>query len=56
MLKEIYEQPTAIRETIGAKLGEGSKCEFDELKFTKEYLKVLIKFILLLAVLLCMQV
>ena len=43
MLKEIYEQPTAIRETIGAKLGEGSKCEFDELKFTKEYLKSLNK-------------
>ena len=39
MLKEIYEQPTAIRE----KLGEGSKCEFDELKFTKEYLKSLNK-------------
>ena len=43
MLKEIYEQPTAIRETIGAKLGEGSKCEFDELNFTKEYLKSLNK-------------
>lgn len=43
MLKEIYEQPTAIRETIGAKLGEGLKCEFDELKFTKEYLKSLNK-------------
>lgn len=43
MLKEIYEQPTAIRETIGAKLGEGSKCEFNELKFTKEYLKSLNK-------------
>ncbi len=43
MLKEIYEHPTAIRETIGAKLGEGSKCEFDELKFTKEYLKSLNK-------------
>ena len=39
MLKEIHEQPTAIRETIGAKLNEGSKCEFDELKFTKEYLQ-----------------
>ena len=39
MLKEIYEQPTAIRETIGAKLNEGSKCEFDELDFTKEYLQ-----------------
>ena len=43
MLKEIYEQPTAIRETIGAKLGEDSKCEFDELNFTKEYLKSLNK-------------
>ncbi len=38
MLKEIYEQPTAIRETIGSKLNENSKCEFDELNFTKEYL------------------
>ena len=39
MLKEIYEQPTAIRETIGAKLNEGSKCEFEELNFSKEYLQ-----------------
>ena len=39
MLKEIYEQPTAIRESIGAKLNEGSKCEFEELNFTKEYLQ-----------------
>ena len=38
MLKEIYEQPNSIRETIGAKLAENSKCEFDELNFTKEYL------------------
>ena len=38
MLKEIYEQPTAIRETIGAKFNEDSKCEFDELNFSKEYL------------------
>ena len=43
MLKEIYEQPTAIRETIGAKININSKCEFDELKFTKEYLKSLNK-------------
>ena len=43
MLKEIYEQPTAIRETIGAKLSEDSKCEFDELNFTKEYLTSLNK-------------
>ena len=39
MLKEIYEQPTAIRETIGAKFSETSKCEFDELNFTKNYLQ-----------------
>lgn len=38
MLKEIYEQPTAIRETIGAKFNETTKCEFDELNFTKDYL------------------
>src|SRR5699024_5747129 len=41
MLKEIHEQPTAIRETIGAKFSQNSKCEFDELKFTKEYLSSL---------------
>ena len=38
MLKEIYEQPTAIRETIGSKFNENSKCEFEELNFSKEYL------------------
>ena len=38
MLKEIFEQPTAIRETIGAKFSQGSKCTFNELNFTKEYL------------------
>ena len=43
MLKEIYEQPTAIRETIGAKLNESSQCEFDELNFSKEYLSSLNK-------------
>ena len=43
MLKEIYEQPTAIRETIGAKVNINSKCEFDELDFTKEYLSSLNK-------------
>lgn len=39
MLKEIYEQPTAIRETIGAKFSESAKCEFEDLDFTKEYLQ-----------------
>ena len=43
MLKEIHEQPTAIRETIGAKFSQNSKCEFDELKFTKDYLSSLNK-------------
>ena len=42
MLKEIYEQPVSIRETIGARLNN-SKVEFDELKFTKEYLESLNK-------------
>ena len=39
MLKEIYEQPTAIRETIGSKLTENGRCEFEDLTFTKEYLQ-----------------
>ena len=43
MLKEIYEQPTAIRETIGAKFHENTKCELEELNFTKEYLSNLNK-------------
>lgn len=43
MLKEIYEQPTAIRETIGARINLESSCQFDELKFTKEYLSSLNK-------------
>lgn len=42
MLKEIYEQPVAIRETIGARLNNG-KVDFDELKLTKEYLETLNK-------------
>ena len=43
MLKEIYEQPTAIRETIGSKLNEKLECSFEELDFTKDYLKGLNK-------------
>lgn len=35
MLKEVHEQPKAIRETIGSKINENSKCEFEELNFTK---------------------
>ena len=37
MLKEIYEQPTAIRETIGTRV-EKNICNFEELNFSKEYL------------------
>ena len=47
MLKEIYEQPSAIRETIGAKLNLDSTCEFDELKFTKKYLSSINKIFIL---------
>lgn len=43
MLKEIHEQPTAIRETIGSKLSENSPIEFDELNFDKSYLSKLNK-------------
>lgn len=43
MLKEIYEQPTAVRETIGSKIILDTKCEFDEFNFTKEYLSSLNK-------------
>ena len=38
MLKEIYEQPKAIRETIGTRLNN-SHISFDELDFKKEYLE-----------------
>ena len=38
MLKEIYEQPNAIRETIGSRFKLGEKCDFDDLHFTKEFL------------------
>ena len=38
MLKEIYEQTKAIRETIGTRLNNSKIC-FDELNFTKEYLE-----------------
>lgn len=43
MLKEVFEQPTAIRETIGSRINQKTKCEFEELGFTKEYLSNLDK-------------
>lgn len=39
MLKEIYEQPKSIRETIGARISKDSKINLEELEFSKEYLK-----------------
>ena len=42
MLKEIYEQPRAIRETVGAKLDNG-KIEMEGINFSKEYLESLNK-------------
>lgn len=39
MLKEIFEQPSAIRETIGAKFSFDHQCEFEELSFQKSYLE-----------------
>ena len=43
MLKEIFEQPNSIRETIGSHLKKGEICCFDDLKITKEYLSNLSK-------------
>jgi len=38
MLKEIFEQPNAIRETIGSRLPENEPCNFEDLDFSKEFL------------------
>lgn len=38
MLKEIYEQPNSIRETIGTRIAQNGKCDFDDISLTKEYL------------------
>ncbi len=43
MLKEIFEQPTAIRETIGSRFRLGEKCSFDDIEITKEYLSTINK-------------
>jgi glucosamine--fructose-6-phosphate aminotransferase (isomerizing) len=36
MLKEIYEQPKSVRETIGSRLKKNEKVNFDDIGFTKE--------------------
>lgn len=38
MIKEIYEQPRAIRETIGSRLSQDKKCDFSDIDISKEYL------------------
>lgn len=43
MLKEIFEQPTAIRETIGSRLNLGEPCNFSDINITKEYLSTINK-------------
>lgn len=43
MLKEIFEQPNALRETINAKFSIPNNQYFDNLDFTKEYLENLNK-------------
>lgn len=43
MLKEIFEQPNAIRETIGSRFRLGEKCSFDDIAISKEYLSSLNK-------------
>ncbi len=39
MLKEIFEQPNSVRETIGSRLKLNESCNFDDLQITSEYLK-----------------
>jgi len=43
MLKEIFEQPNSIRETIGSRFKLGEKCSFDDLEISKEYLNTIDK-------------
>ena len=41
MLKEIYEQPTSVRETIGTRIVPGKPVQIDNMQFTKNYLESL---------------
>ncbi|MBO5398173.1 MAG: glutamine--fructose-6-phosphate transaminase (isomerizing) [Clostridia bacterium] len=43
MLKEIYEQPKSIRETIGSHIIKDGKCIIDGLDLSKEYLQTINK-------------
>ena len=39
MLKEIYEQPKAVRDTLAGKIALGKEITLDNVKFTKEELE-----------------
>ena len=39
MLKEIYEQPRSVRETIGSRLKQNENVNFDDICITKDYLE-----------------
>lgn len=39
MLKEIFEQPKVVKETIHSRLKLGENCNFSDLPYTKEYLE-----------------
>lgn len=41
MLKEIYEQPNAIRETIGSRLKLNEKTDFSDIDISKDYLETI---------------
>ncbi len=43
MLKEIFEQPNSIRETIGSRFKLGENCSFNDLTLSKDYLNSLNK-------------
>lgn len=43
MLKEIFEQPRSVRETIGSRLDINGNCTFDDLDISKKYLSSLNK-------------
>ena len=41
MLKEINEEPNAIRETIGTRIQPNKKCDFSDINFSKEFLQTI---------------
>ena len=43
MLKEIFEQPNSIRETVGSRFKLGEPCFFDDIDISKDYLSTINK-------------